>query len=299
MKSNSSVKKVMMVMTIVLCAVVLSGCRVPTDASGAIKQITIDTSFQDIMNSENWFSAILVWPLAWTINMLTPKIGVILAITFVTIMVNGLLLAVTMRSQIGMQEMQLLQPELEKIQRKYEGMTDTASRTKQAGEMQALYAKHHVNPGTMMLVQFLQFPIIIAIYQAVQRASAVKTATVGAMSLETTVWNGMKSMRWEFFVLFIIMGSAQFISMSLPMWINKKKAKEEAARHYRKPDMPKQSSQMQSMQYYMLAMILVFGLMWPAAMSVYWTIYSLVTIAKTFIVQKAIEKHRAEQGGKA
>ena len=289
----------MMVMTIVLCAVVLSGCRVPTDASGAIKQITMDTSFQDIMNSENWFSAILVWPLAWTINMLTPKIGVILAITFVTIMVNGILLAVTMRSQIGMQEMQLLQPELEKIQRKYEGMTDTASRTKQAGEMQALYAKHHVNPGTMMLVQFLQFPIIIAIYQAVQRASAVKTATVGAMSLETTVWNGMKSMRWEFFVLFIIMGSAQFISMSLPMWINKKKAKEEAARHYRKPDMPKQSSQMQSMQYYMLAMILVFGLMWPAAMSVYWTIYSLVTIAKTFIVQKAIEKHRAEQGGKA
>ena len=299
MKSNSSVKKVMMVMTIVLCAVVLSGCRVPTDASGAIKQITMDTSFQDIMNSENWFSAILVWPLAWTINMLTPKIGVILAITFVTIMVNGILLAVTMRSQIGMQEMQLLQPELEKIQRKYEGMTDTASRTKQAGEMQALYAKHHVNPGTMMLVQFLQFPIIIAIYQAVQRASAVKTATVGAMSLETTVWNGMKSMRWEFFVLFIIMGTAQFISMSLPMWINKKKAKEEAARHYRKPDMPKQSSQMQSMQYYMLAMILVFGLMWPAAMSVYWTIYSLVTIAKTFIVQKAIEKHRAEQGGKA
>lgn len=299
MKSNSSVKKVMMVMTIVLCAVVLSGCRVPTDASGAIKQITMDTSFQDIMNSENWFSAILVWPLAWTINMLTPRIGVILAITFVTIMVNGLLLAVTMRSQIGMQEMQLLQPELEKIQRKYEGMTDTASRTKQAGEMQALYAKHHVNPGTMMLVQFLQFPIIIAIYQAVQRASAVKTATVGAMSLETTVWNGMKSMRWEFFVLFLIMGSAQFISMSLPMWINKKKAKEEAARHYRKPDMPKQSSQMQSMQYYMLAMILVFGLMWPAAMSVYWTIYSLVTIAKTFIVQKAIEKHRAEQGGKA
>ncbi len=299
MKSNSSVKKVMMVMTIVLCAVVLSGCRVPTDASGAIKQITMDTSFQDIMNSENWFSAILVWPLAWTINMLTPRIGVILAIAFVTIMVNGLLLAVTMRSQIGMQEMQLLQPELEKIQRKYEGMTDTASRTKQAGEMQALYAKHHVNPGTMMLVQFLQFPIIIAIYQAVQRASAVKTATVGAMSLETTVWNGMKSMRWEFFVLFIIMGSAQFISMSLPMWINKKKAKEEAARHYRKPDMPKQSSQMQSMQYYMLAMILVFGLMWPAAMSVYWTIYSLVTIAKTFIVQKAIEKHRAEQGGKA
>lgn len=299
MKSGSSTKKMMLVMTVVLCALVLSGCKVPTDATGAIKQITMDTSFQEIMSSENWFSAILVWPMAWLINSLTPKVGVILAITIVTILVNGILLAVTMRSQIDMQEMQLLQPEMDKIQRKYEGMTDTASRTKQFGEMQALYAKHHVNPGAMFLVQFLQFPIIIAMYQAVQRASAVKTATVGAMSLETTIWNGMKSMQWEFFALFIIMGTAQFISMSLPMWINKRKAKKEAEKHHRKPETPRQSSQMQSMQYYMLAMILVFGLMWPAAMSVYWAIYSLVTIAKTFIVQKAIEKHRVGQEGRA
>ena len=44
------------------------------------------------------------------------------------------------------------------------------------------------------------------------------------------------------------------------------------------------------MQFGMLAMIAVFGLMWPAAMSIYWSINSLVAIAKTFIVQKIVEK---------
>ena len=72
MKSGSSTKKMMLVMTVVLCALVLSGCKVPTDATGAVKQITMDTSFQEIMSSENWFSAILVWPMAWLINSLTP-----------------------------------------------------------------------------------------------------------------------------------------------------------------------------------------------------------------------------------
>ena len=49
------------------------------------------------------------------------------------------------------------------------------------------------------------------------------------------------------------------------------------------------------MQIYMLVMILVFGLMWPAAMSVYWTIYSLVTIVKTLIVQKIVDDRQAKE----
>jgi len=48
------------------------------------------------------------------------------------------------------------------------------------------------------------------------------------------------------------------------------------------------------MQYYMVGMILFFGLMWPSAMSLYWAINSLVTIAKTLIVQKVIDKKQAE-----
>ncbi len=289
-------KKLLLVSVVLVCAVMLSGCRVPTDETGAIKQITESTTFSQIMSEENWFAALFVWPLAWLINKLAANMGVIAAISLTTILVNAILLFITLPSQIGMQKMQMLQPELEKIQRKYEGRDDDASRMRMAQEMQNLYAKYKVNPMGTMVVQFIQFPIIIAMYQAVQRASSVRTATVGSMSLDTTIWAGIKSSgRWGYIFLFVIMAALQYLSMNLPMWINKKRAEEEAAKHHRKPQEPASNTQTKIMQWYMFALILVFGLMWPAAMSVYWAIYSAVTIVKTLIVQKVIDSRNAKE----
>ena len=290
------IKKLLLVSTVLVCAVMLSGCRVPTDETGAIKQITETTTFSPIMSDENWFSALFVWPLSWLINTITPKAGVISAIALTTILVNAVLLVVTLPSQIGMQKMQLLQPELEKIQRKYEGRDDDTSRMRMAQEMQTLYSKNKVNPMGTMVVQFIQFPIIIAMYQAVQRASSVRNAMVGSISLDTTIWAGIKtSGRWGFIILFVIMAALQYLSMNLPMWINKKRAEEDALKHHRKPQEPAANTQTKIMQWYMFALILVFGLMWPAAMSVYWAIYSAVTIVKTLIVQKVIDSHNAKE----
>lgn len=290
------IKKLLLVSTVLVCAVMLSGCRVPTDETGAIKQITETTTFSQIMSDENWFSALFVWPLSWLINTITPKAGVISAIALTTILVNAVLLVVTLPSQIGMQKMQLLQPKLEKIQRKYEGRDDDTSRMRMAQEMQTLYSKNKVNPMGTMVVQFIQFPIIIAMYQAVQRASSVRNAMVGSISLDTTIWAGIKtSGRWGFIILFVIMAALQYLSMNLPMWINKKRAEEDALKHHRKPQEPAANTQTKIMQWYMFALILVFGLMWPAAMSVYWAIYSAVTIVKTLIVQKVIDSHNAKE----
>jgi YidC/Oxa1 family membrane protein insertase len=246
------------------------------------------------MASENWFSAILVWPMAQVLNYLSPYIGVAGAIALLTLVVNAVLMIFTLKSTIATQQMQMLQPEMEKIQRKYEGKDDEASKMKQAQEMQALYKKYNVNPFSMILVTFLQFPIIIAMYQAVQRATAVKTGTFMGLSLETTILNGIKAGQWGYLGIFIVMGAAQYASMMLPQYLAKKKAEEEAAKHHRKP--PENNNPNKMMQYYMLVMILVFGLMWPAAMSIYWTIYSLVTILKTLLTQKIIDNQKKAEG---
>ena len=243
------------------------------------------------MSTENWFSAILVWPMAQVLNYLSPIISVGGAIAVLTIIVNGILMIFTLKSTVATQQMQMLQPEMEKIQRKYEGKTDDASKMKQAQEMQNLYKKYNVNPFSMILVTFLQFPIIISMYQAVQRSSAVKTATVFGLSLNQTILEGLKAGQWGYLVIFVIMGVCQYFSMQMPMILAKKKAQEEAEKHHRKPA-DTTSSQNKMMQYYMLAMILVFGLRWPAAMSVYWTIDSIVTIVKTILVQKIIDKQK-------
>lgn len=288
MKLTSTTKRFLLLSCIVLFAVTMSGCRVPVDEAGQVKLITPETTFNQTMSEESWFGAILVWPLAQALNILTPSLGVVGALALVTIVVNAVLLLVTLRSNISMQKMQLLQPEMEKITRKYEGRDDQQSKMKQANEMNALYKKYDVNPFASFIT-FVQFPVVIAMYQAVQRASLVKSTPFLGLNLNTTILDGIKSGQYLYIVIFVVMGICQFASMMLPQMINKKKAEEEAAKHHRKPQDTSASKQQKYMQYYMMGLILVFGLMWPAAMSVYWTIYSLVNVAKTLIVQKIID----------
>lgn len=291
MKLTPTVKRILLLSCILLFAVTMTGCSVPVDEAGQIKLIYPETTFNEIMESESWFGAILVWPLAQALNYLTSRIGVFGALAVVTIVVNAVLLALTLKSNISMQQMQLLQPELDKITRKYEGRDDQQSKMKQANEMNALYKKYNVNPLSSF-VSFVQFPVIIAMYQAVQRASVVKSTPFLGLNLNTPIWDGIKSGQYLYLVIFVVMGLCQFLSMMLPQFINKKKAADEAAKHHRKPQNTSASSQTKFMQYYMVGLIMIFGLMWPAAMSVYWTIYSLVNIAKTLIVQKIIDSKK-------
>ena len=308
MKLTSRTKKLLLLSAVVLVVVFLTGCRVPMDENNHViyianeavpgSEFTFRTSFSDVIANENWFNALFVYPLSWLINKLAPVISVGGAIAVVTITVNGLLAALTIKASIATQQMQLLQPEMDRIQRKYEGREDEASKMRMAQETQALYKKYDINPLSTILVSFLQFPIIMAMYMAVHRSWAVQSGTFLGMNLQTTPLNGMKLLLQgdmgglPYLFLFIFMGACQFLAMKLPQMIQKKKAEEEAKKHHRKPAEP--STQNQVMQYYMVGMILVFGLMWPSAMSLYWAINSLVTIGKTLIVQKIIDDKNAK-----
>lgn len=304
MKLSPRTKRILTVLSVVVLAVVMTGCSVPRDENGAMILIDESTTFSQIMKDESWFSAIFVWPLSMVLNKLTPYIGVGAAIALITIVVNTILAAATMKSTIGAQRMQMIQPELERIQRKYEGRDDDASKMRQANEMQALYKKYNISPFGTIAVTFLQFPIIMAMYMAVQRAEAVAHGTFLGMDLQLTSWTGIKgiwqgsaSTGWTFLALFVFMGVSQFLSMKIPQILQKRKAEKEAAKHHRKPQVAN-SSQNNIMQIYMMGIIIVFGMTLPAAMSLYWGINSLVNIVKSIIVQKIIDKTDEKEGEK-
>ena len=91
MKLSRRTKKILAAAVLISSAVMMAGCTVPRDSSGNIILIERATSFSDIFHSENWFSAIFVWPLAQFINILAPRIGVGGAIALITILINGIL----------------------------------------------------------------------------------------------------------------------------------------------------------------------------------------------------------------
>ena len=300
MKFTPRTKKLLALMAIVTIVVTATGCTAPKDANGHIILISNTTTFGDIFQSENWFNALFVWPLSWVLNHLAPIITVGGAIAVVTAVVNGLLAVFTLKSQMSMQRMQMLQPELNKIQRKYEGRDDQASKMRMAQEQQQLMKKYDVNPGSMMLVQFIQLPIIMAMFMAIQRAEAIVNGTFLGMNLQVKpseafglLFKGDLS-GLPYIILFLLMAVTQVILVLLPMYFQKKKAEAEAAKHHRKPEPTNNQNMM--MQMYMIVMVLAFGLMWQSGMSLFWFIRNIVDIIKTIIVQNIMENNSQKEG---
>ncbi len=300
MKFTPRTKKLLALMAIVTIVVTATGCTAPKDANGHIILISESTTFGEIFQTENWFSALFVWPLSWVLNKLAPVITVGGAIAIVTVVVNGLLAVFTLKSQMSMQRMQMLQPELNKIQRKYEGRDDQASKMRMAQEQQQLMRKYNVNPGSMMLVQFVQLPIIMAMFMAIQRAEAVVNGTFLGMNLQVKpseafglLFKGDLS-GLPYIILFLLMAVTQVVLVLLPIYFQKKKAAAEAAKHHRKPESTNNQNIM--MQMYMIVMVLAFGLMWQSGMSLFWFIRNIVDIIKTIIVQNIMEKNSQKEG---
>jgi YidC/Oxa1 family membrane protein insertase len=264
----------------------LSGCM----ATDLI--ISLQTPFSDMwVGSNSWFEALFVYPLAQALNFLTPYTGVLMAIILVTLFVKILTFGLTVKSTVATQKMQALQPQLNKIQAKYAGMTDNESKMKMSTEMNALYKEHNINPFGSIGTMFIQFPVIIAMYSAVQHAAAVKQGSLFGYALSNSPQQAITDGQWFVIVIFVLMGVSQFVSMKLPTWLTKARAKKQPVRLGEKPA---KGPNTDMMMYTSMAMILFFAFTWPTAMSLYWFVSSVGQIIQTYYIQKAyIEKEDA------
>ena len=250
------------------------------------KIIYLETTIGDILANESWFSAFFVYPISQAINFINQYVGVVMSIVIVTILIKLLTLSFTIKSTVASQKMQIINPELKAIQDKYAGKTDNQSKMKMSQEMQALYSKHNINPFGSIVVMFIQFPIIIAMYQAVQRAAAVVNGSVFGTSLQTTPMDAFFQGVYLFVVIYVLMGVFQFISMKLPMFLQKKFAPVKEKKHVTHDDSKKSAApNMEMMMYVSLVMIMGIAISWPTAMSLYWLVTSLAQVAQTVFIQ--------------
>ena len=86
-----------------------------------------------------------------------------LAIILLTLLVRVLLLPLTIKQTRSMREMQMIQPEVKKLQQKYKG-----NRQKMNEEMMALYKEHGINPLGGCLPLLLQMPVFIALFNVLR-----------------------------------------------------------------------------------------------------------------------------------
>jgi len=104
-------------------------------------------------------------PFAWLVRLfysLTNSYG--MAIILFTLVTKLIMLPFQMKSKKSMMRMSRMSGRLQEIQKKYAN-----NQTKQAEEMQKLYAEEGVNPMSGCLWSFLPLPILLALYSIIRQ----------------------------------------------------------------------------------------------------------------------------------
>ena len=94
-----------------------------------------------------------------------PNIG--LAIILFTIVIYLLMLPLTIKQQKFTKFSAKMNPELQAIQKKYQGRNDNDSMMKMQAETKEVYAKYGVNPTGSCLQLLIQMPILFALYRVI------------------------------------------------------------------------------------------------------------------------------------
>ena len=176
--------------------------------------------------SQSWFDGLIVWPIAQLINVFSGWTDAGIGIILTTLLIQLIVFAFTYKSQMASQRMQEIQPELTRIQNKYKDKTDDRSRMLMAQETQKLYQKYDIHPFGTILVTFIQLPIMMGMYYATMRASAVVYGSFLGMSLSETPIEAFKSLgsgsvQWGPIIIYLLMIVMQIVSLKLPQWMKK------------------------------------------------------------------------------
>ncbi|MBM7648138.1 YidC/Oxa1 family membrane protein insertase [Bacillus ectoiniformans] len=214
---------------------------------------------QDITpESEGFWNEYVVYPLSLVILKTAEAVGSFgWSIVIVTILIRLLILPLMIKQTKNAKAMQVLQPEVKKIQAKYKSK-DAQSQQKMQQETMALFQKHGVNPLAGCFPLLVQMPIIFGFYQAIMRTDAIKH--------DTFLWFDLGSPD-PFFILPLVAGATTFLQQKLMM-----------------AGSANQNPQMAMMLWLMPIMIIVFAVTLPAALSLYWVVGNIFMIIQTLVI---------------
>ena len=261
--------------------------------------------------SKGFFEGLLVYPIGALIDALvvgfrgtgvTDGAAALLGIVFVTFIIRALMLLLTFKQTQSNAKMTELQPEIQKIQNKYPNSnTSQVEKQRMAEEMNRLYKKNKVNPFMTLLVLVVQFPVFICVWGALSGSAALTNGTVLGLNLSMTIKDALftKSL-WTAaggyaavtaLFLFLLMAGAQTVSMLLPQWIQKSKAKK-VAKLGKNPAQKSQNNKMKWFTYIMLALIIFMGFSLVSAMGIYWFIGAVFSVVQTIITTVITERKK-------
>ena len=217
-------------------------------------------------NSEGFWNEYIVWPLVSAITFFKELLGTYgLGIIAVTIIIRIVILPLMIKQTKSSKNMQEVQPELQKLKEKYSSK-DAVTQQKYQQEMMALFKERGINPAAGCLPVFVQMPILIGFYHAISRMNNTPEINLGSFI-------GFE-LAEPSIILAVLAGLMQFVVLRTG------------------PAMD--NPQMKIMMYIMPFMIIGFGSVLPAALTLYWVIGNIISIIQNLFIYKPWNKPKAE-----
>lgn len=236
-------------------------------------------TFKPFSEYEGLWTTIFVKQLAWAIiniGLLLEKIGLGkglangFAIVISCLVIRLILYPLTRKTAMQSEKLKEVQPQLEKLEKKYKDKTSEEDQKRKAEEMMAIYSKNKINPLSSCLLSFIQIPLLFAFLEAINRTPVIFENKFLKLDMGTTISHGIMSNLWYAYIIFLL------LILATSYFSFRKTLKDQTA----------MAKQMKGTIYFMLAMILVAAFSLPVALGIYWITSSLFTILQNMLVER-------------
>jgi len=199
-----------------------------------------------------------------------PSYGI--AIALFTLAIKVILFPLTRKQYVSMARMQEIQPELQKLQKKYKNDPE-----RQQQEMMKVYQEYGVNPFASCLPLLIQMPILLALFTTLQRFfDPVRHPAYVNLDKATFLWVPSLGSPDPLFILPVLVALGTFVQQKVTM-----------AKGGATPQGDGAGAQTQKvMLYFMPLFIGYISKNFPAGLSVYWVVYSIYGIIEQFLIRR-------------
>ena len=227
-------------------------------------------NFNPLKNYEGLWTSVFVKPLAWLII----KVGTLvknygLALILTCLIIRLALYPLTKKTAMQSELIKKAQPELAKLEKKYENKTSAEDQNRKAQEMMAIYQKYQINPVSGCLLSFVQLPLLFAFYEAINRTPAIIEDTFLSFELGKTPWVAVQNGEYIYLLLVVLIFLATLFSFRKTL-----------------KDQTSQGMNMKGTLYFMLALITYSSFTIASGVGIYWITSNIFTIAQNLIVER-------------
>ena len=247
-----------------------------------------------------WVVAWIIYGSHWVFTTLGmaagPGTAWVLSIVALVIVIRVLLIPLFFKQIKASRGMQMIQPELQAVQKKYKGKTDPASRENMTRETMELYRKHGTNPFASCMPILLQSPIFFALFRVLNSLKQISEGTADpigpitrsvAGDIESSTLFGaqlsdvfLQTDSWVSRTVVIVL----IVAMSVTTFTTQ--------RQLTMKNMPPSAlegpmAQTQKMMLYMLPLVFaISGVNFPVGVLIYWTVTNLWSMGQQYYTIK-------------